>query len=222
MSLVELKGISKRYNRAIVLNDLGLKIEEGEFVALIGRSGSGKSTLLRILGGLEPPDAGSVQFAGEEITRLREAALSRFRRRSVGFVFQAFNLVETLTVAENAGIPLHLNGVERSDIRKRVDELLSSLGIAEHADKFPDTLSGGEQQRAAIARALAHRPRLVIADEPTGNLDDQTAASVMELLVLECQRQRASLIVATHSDEVKIRSNRTLQLMGGRIETVSS
>lgn len=220
MSLVQLKGISQRYHRAVVLRDIDLCIDEGEFVALIGRSGSGKSTLLRILGGLEPPDAGSVLFDDAEITALNEPALANFRRQSLGFVFQSFNLIETLTVAENAGISLHLNGLDQTDIRHRVDELLARLGIIEHADKFPDTLSGGEQQRAAIARALAHRPRLVIADEPTGNLDDQTAASVMELLAEECQRHSASLIVATHSDEVKVRSNRTLQIVSGGIETL--
>lgn len=221
MSLVQLKGISKRYHGAVILDNVDLSMEQGEFIALIGRSGSGKSTLLRILGGLEPPDVGTVEFAGKEITSLDERALSEFRRRSLGFVFQAFNLVETLTVAENAAIPLHLNGVDRTIIAARVEELLSKLGISEQADKFPDTLSGGEQQRAAIARALVHRPNLVIADEPTGNLDDHTAASVMELLTLECQSQQTSLIVATHSDEVKVRSTRTVQLASGRLETLS-
>ena len=218
MSLVQLKGISQRYSRAVVLQDLDLHIDAGEFVALIGRSGSGKSTLLRILGGLEPPDAGSVSFDGQEITTMSEQALAEFRRRSLGFMFQSFNLIETLTVAENAALPLHLNGLDRSEIKARVDELLQRLGIQTHADKFPDTLSGGEQQRAALARALAHRPRLVVADEPTGNLDDETAGSVMELLADECQRQHVSLVVATHSDEVKVRSDRTLQLIGGRVE----
>ncbi|MGD8323314.1 MAG: ABC transporter ATP-binding protein [Gammaproteobacteria bacterium] len=220
MPLALLKGISKRYHNTVVLDRVDLSLEEGEFVALIGRSGSGKSTLLRILGGLEPPDAGSVEFAGKEITMLSEQGLSEFRRRALGFVFQSFNLVETLTVAENAGIPLYLNGYDHAAVTARVDELLSRLGIVEHADKFPDALSGGEQQRAAIARALAHHPRLVIADEPTGNLDDQTAESVMELLVHECRSQRAGLIVATHSDEVSIRSNRTIQLVGGNLETL--
>lgn len=219
MSLVEIKGISKRYYRANVLNHVDMEINEGEFVALIGRSGSGKSTLLRILGGLEPPDAGLVQFAGREISNLNEQALSEFRRQSVGFVFQAFNLVDTLTVAENVAITLHLNGIARSAIRTRVSALLASLDISEHADKLPDTLSGGEQQRVAIARALAHKPRLIIADEPTGNLDDETALFVMQLLTEECERQHASLIVATHSDEVKIRADRTLQLVGGSIHS---
>lgn len=220
MSLVEATGISKRYNRVSVLNHVDIEINEGEFVALIGRSGSGKSTLLRILGGLEPPDSGSVRFAGREISKLNEQALAEFRRQSVGFVFQAFNLVDTLTVAENVAIALHLNGIARSAVRNRVAALLASLSIGEHADKLPDTLSGGEQQRVAIARALAHEPQLIIADEPTGNLDDETALSVMQLLAEECERQHASLIVATHSDEVKIRAGRTLQLVGGNIHSV--
>ena len=218
MSLVEISGVSHAYNRTTVLDNVSLSVEEGEFVALIGRSGTGKSTLLRILGGLEPPDAGTVRFGDREITRLDERELSDFRRKSVGFVFQAFNLVDTLTIAENIAIPLHLNASEAPAIAERVNELLTHLGISEHADRFPDTLSGGEQQRAAIARALAHRPRLVIADEPTGNLDDETAVNVMELLIAECQRQHASLIVATHSDEVQFRSDRTIQLAGGTLQ----
>ncbi len=218
MSLVRIKGISQRYGRTVVLNDLDLQIDKGEFIALIGRSGSGKSTLLRILGGLEPPAAGSVNFDGQEITTMNEQALAEFRRRSLGFMFQAFNLIDTLTVAENASLPLHLNGFDRNAINERVEALLSQLDISEHAEKFPDMLSGGEQQRAALVRALVHRPRLVIADEPTGNLDDETAGTVMELLAEECQRQQVSLIVATHSDEVKVRSDRTLQLVGGQLE----
>lgn len=219
MPLVETSGISHAYARTTVLDNVSLSVEEGEFVALIGRSGTGKSTLLRIMGGLEPPDSGSVRFGDKEITRLNERGLADFRRRSVGFVFQAFNLVDTLTIGENCAIPLHLNGVEKPAIGERVHELLTHLGISEYTDRFPDTLSGGEQQRAAIARALAHRPRLVIADEPTGNLDDETAASVMELLIAECQRQHASLIVATHSDDVQFRSDRTIQLAGGTLQT---
>lgn len=221
MPLVELNGVTKRYDSTSVLDAVNLTIDENEFVALIGRSGSGKSTLLRIIGGLEPPDAGSVHFDSREITSLDEHGLSRFRRSAVGFVFQAFNLVDTLTIAENVAITLHLTGLRRDAIDTRVDELLKSLEIREHAERFPDTLSGGEQQRAAIARALAHQPRLIIADEPTGNLDDQTAVAVMTLLVDECRKHGASLIVATHSDEVKIRSDRTIQLVGAGIENVS-
>lgn len=220
MSLLQLQGVSQRYDRAVILTDVDLRIDEGEFVALIGRSGSGKSTLLRIIGALEPPDSGSVRFAEREITTLDEQGLAQFRRKSLGFMFQSFNLIDTLTIAENTAIALHLNGIARATIDARVDELLSRLGIAEHAHKFPDMLSGGEQQRAALARALAHRPRLIIADEPTGALDEQTAASVMELLADECRRHDASLIVATHSDEVKIRSDRTLQLVDGSLEPV--
>ena len=221
MSLVQLQGITQRYNRAVVLDNVDLEIANDEFVALQGRSGSGKSTLLRILSGLEPPDEGTVLFAGDEISSFSEQQLSAFRRSALGFVFQAFNLIETLTIAENIAIPLHLNTVPRPVISKRINELLSSLGIEAHADKFPDMLSGGEQQRAAIARALAHRPKLVVADEPTGNLDDHTAVNVMDLLTQECRSQGASLIIATHSDEVSVRSDRTLQLTNSRLETVA-
>lgn len=218
MPLVQLESITKRYRDTPILENLDLTIEAGEFIALIGRSGSGKSTLLRILGGLEPPDSGAARFADRDITQLPESELAAFRRQSLGFVFQSFNLVDTLTIAENIAIPLHLNDYSHSDIRNRVDELLRQLDIHAYADRFPDMLSGGEQQRAAIARALAHRPRLVIADEPTGNLDEQTAKSVMQLLAEECTRDAASLVVATHSDEVKVRSHRTLQLSARRLE----
>lgn len=220
MPLVKLENISKRYRAAIVLCNVDLEIEAGEFIALLGRSGSGKSTLLRILGGLEPPDAGTVRFAERDITQMSETQLAAFRRQSLGFVFQSFNLIETLTVAENVAVPLHLNGHSAAQIHTRVNELLGRLEISGHGEKFPDTLSGGEQQRAAIARAIAHRPKLVIADEPTGNLDEVTARSVMELLAEECHQAGASLIVATHSDEVKVRSDRTLQLVSHRPESV--
>jgi len=217
MPLVQLEGICKRYRNVTILGNIDLEIEPGEFLALTGRSGSGKSTLLRIIGGLEPPDTGSVRFSGAEITKYSESEMSKFRRQSMGFVFQAFNLIETLTVAENIALPLNLNGYSNDATRRRVTELLAALGIAEHAEKYPDMLSGGEQQRAAIARALAHRPALVIADEPTGNLDDQTASTVMELLVRECRSHQASLIIATHSDEVRVRSDKTVRLLAGRL-----
>ena len=221
MPLVKLERISKRYRTAVVLAEVDLEVDASEFIALIGRSGSGKSTLLRILGGLEPPDSGIVRFAQQDITQLSESRLAAFRRQSLGFVFQSFNLIETLTIAENIAIPLHLNGCSATQIRDRVQELLKRLEMTEHAEKFPDTLSGGEQQRAAIARALAHRPKLVIADEPTGNLDEETAVVVMNLLAEECAQAQAGLIVATHSDEVKVRSHRTLQLVAHRLEAVA-
>jgi len=217
MPLVQLEGICKRYRDVTILGKVDLDIEPGEFVALTGRSGSGKSTLLRIIGGLEPPDSGSVRFGGAEITKFSESEMSIFRRRSMGFVFQAFNLIETLTIAENIALPLNLNGYSNDATSRRVTDLLAALDISEHAEKYPDMLSGGEQQRAAIARALAHRPALVIADEPTGNLDDQTANTVMELLVRECRSHQASLIVATHSDEVRVRSDKAVQLLAGRL-----
>ena len=217
MSLVQLEGIRKSYRDVTILAGIDLEIESGEFVALTGRRGSGKSTLLRIIGGLEPPDAGSVHFSGAEITAFSETDMSRFRRESMGFVFQSFNLIETLTIAENIALPLSLNGYSNEATSGRVTELLDTLQISGHAEKYPDTLSGGEQQRAAIARALAHRPALVIADEPTGNLDEHTAKTVMELLVNECRSHRASLIVATHSDEVRVRSDKAVQLLTGHL-----
>ncbi len=219
MPLVRLEGICKRYRDVTILGNIDLEIEPGEFVALTGRSGSGKSTLLRIIGGLEPPDTGSVRFGSSDITKFSETEMSLFRRQTIGFVFQSFNLIETLTIAENVALPLNLNGYSNDATCRRVTELLAALDISLHGEKYPDTLSGGEQQRAAIARALAHRPALVIADEPTGNLDDQTANTVMELLVRECRSHQASLIIATHSDEVRVRSDKAVRLLAGRLGT---
>ncbi len=218
MPLVQLEGIYKRYRDVTILSDIDLEIEPGEFVALTGRSGSGKSTLLRIIGGLEPPDRGTVRFGNAEISGFSETQLSQFRRRSMGFVFQSFNLIDTLTIAENIALPLDLNGYARDVMRRRVSELLEALGLSDHAEKYPDTLSGGEQQRAAIARALGHGPELVIADEPTGNLDEHTAKTVMELLVRECSSRGASLIIATHSDEVRVRSDKAVELTAAHLE----
>jgi putative ABC transport system ATP-binding protein len=187
-------------------------------VAVMGRSGSGKSTLLRLIGGLEGADRGIVRVDGVDLTALTEAERARRRRHGLGFVFQSFNLIPTLTVGENVELPLALNDVAASDGRRRSLALLDELGLASCVDRFPEDISGGEQQRVAIARAVVHEPKLVVADEPTGNLDAETAQHVLELLRRTCRERNATLIVATHSAEVAAQAARILTIRAGRIE----
>ena len=200
-----------------VIRGADATIQAGECVALLGRSGSGKSTLLNLIAGIDTPDSGEVRIAGETITRLGEPALTLFRRRRIGFVYQFFNLIPTLTARENIALPLELNGVPRNESQRRVEEMLSAVGLAARAHAFPDQLSGGEQQRTAIARALIHRPDLVLADEPTGNLDQEAGEQVLELMLSLARQQNGSLLLVTHSLSVARRSDRLLSLHAGRL-----
>ena len=215
---IELDNVSKRYGSQPVLDAASLQVERGQMVAVMGRSGSGKSTLLRLIGGLEAADAGVVRVDGTDLTALTETERARLRRHGLGFVFQSFNLIPTLTVAENVELPLALNDVAPTDVRRRSHALLDELGLASCADRFPEDISGGEQQRVAIARAVVHEPRLVLADEPTGNLDAETAHHVFDLLRRTCRERNATLIVATHSPEVAAQATRVLMIRAGRIE----
>jgi putative ABC transport system ATP-binding protein len=219
---LELRQVTKRYGEQIVLAEIDLDIAAGEFVVVVGRSGSGKSTLLRVLGGLEYPDAGSVLHDGLEITSLDETARARFRRQSLGFVFQFFNLLPTLTAAENIALPLELNGISRGIASARVDALLAELKIRDCGHRFPEELSGGEQQRVAIARAIAHEPALIIADEPTGNLDDATAREVVAVLDAICRRRNTTLVMATHAQEVIGLADRVLAMGSGKLASRTS
>jgi putative ABC transport system ATP-binding protein len=203
---VELRQLGKTYREGeterVVLRDVSLTIARGEIVVLVGRSGSGKSTLLNLIAGIDRPTAGSVAVNGTDITALDEQARTRFRRRHIGFVFQFFNLIPLLTVEENLLLPLDLNG--RADAKgvTRARELLERVGLAGRGDSFPERLSGGEQQRVAIARALIHDPALILADEPTGNLDADTAAGVLDLLDTLARETGQTVLMATHSREV--------------------
>jgi putative ABC transport system ATP-binding protein len=217
---IELKNVSKHYGEQTVLDGACVTFERGQFVAVMGRSGSGKSTLLRLIGGLEAADGGVMRVDGIDLTTLTETERARRRRRGLGFVFQSFNLIPTLTVAENVELPLALNDVAPVEVRRRSRELLTELGLAACADRFPEDISGGEQQRAAIARAVIHEPKLVLADEPTGNLDAETANHVLELLRRTCGERNATLIVATHGAELAARAARVLTIRAGRIEEV--
>ena len=215
---IELDAVSKAYGNQVVLDRADAVFEAGEFVAIVGRSGSGKSTLLKLIGALSSPDSGAIRHGSHDLARMGESELTQVRRRELGFVFQFFNLVPTLSVSENVLLPLALNRVPRASAASRVRELLDRLGIAACADRLPDQLSGGEQQRVAIARAIAHEPPLVVTDEPTGNLDVDTADEVLELLVASCREHGATLIMATHNREAAARADRVLRIAGGRIE----
>jgi putative ABC transport system ATP-binding protein len=203
---VELRQLSKTYREGeagrVVLRDVSLTIASGEIVVLVGRSGSGKSTLLNLIAGIDRPTAGSVAVNGTDLTALDEQARTRFRRRHIGFVFQFFNLIPILTVEENLLLPLDLNG--RADAKgvAQARVLLERVGLAGRGDSFPERLSGGEQQRVAIARALIHDPALILADEPTGNLDADTAADVLDLLDKLAREAGRTVLMATHSREV--------------------
>jgi putative ABC transport system ATP-binding protein len=221
-AFVELHDVTKRYGAQVVLDGARLAIERGQFVAIMGRSGSGKSTLLRVMGGLESADQGAVLVDGTDLTLLTEAERALRRRHGLGFVFQSFNLIPTLTVAENVELPLALNDVAPADVRRRSRELLAELGLATCAERFPEDISGGEQQRAAIARAVIHEPKLVLADEPTGNLDTETAKHVLELLRRTCRERNATLIVATHSAELAAQATRVVTIRAGRIEDAAA
>ena len=219
------RGVSKSYRlprgSIRVLDDLELEIGAGEHIALLGRSGSGKSTLLNLLGGIDRPDAGDITVGGAVISRLSEHERTLARRRHVGYIYQAFNLIPTLTALENAALPLELNGSTSAAAATQAAEILERVGLGERLEAFPDQLSGGEQQRVAIARALVHRPALILADEPTGNLDAQTGARVLDLLYgLASDREQAMLIV-THSRAVAERAGRLTALIEGRLQPVA-
>ena len=200
-----------------VIRGVDVQIHAGECVALLGRSGSGKSTLLNLIAGIDRPDRGEVLIAGESVTRLTEPALTLFRRRRVGFVYQFFNLINTLTMRENIALPLELNRVPRPELDDRVDAMIQAVGLKARAHAFPDRLSGGEQQRVAIARALVHRPELVLADEPTGNLDQATGEQVLEMMFGLAREKGGSLLLVTHSLAVARRADRILTLCAGEL-----
>jgi putative ABC transport system ATP-binding protein len=210
-------GYSEGGRRRTVLENLDLEAGRGECVALIGRSGSGKSTLLNLIAGIDRAASGSVIIEGRSLTDMNERDRTLFRRRHIGFVYQFFNLIPTLTVAENLLLPLELNGTRDEAAQQRVHDLLAGVDLGDRGDSFPDRLSGGEQQRVAIARALVHRPALVLADEPTGNLDAETGRQVLSLLRELVRTTGTTLILVTHSREVARFADRRLVLQEGRL-----
>lgn len=198
-----------------VLRDVSLTMKNGERVALLGSSGSGKSTLLNLIGGIDEPSHGTITIIDKVLTSLTEPALTLFRRQHIGFIYQQFNLIPTLTTAENILLPLELLGLSVPEQKQRLTYWLEAIGLAERGQSFPDQLSGGEQQRVSIARALIHQPTLVLADEPTGNLDAQNGHIVLNLLFELAQQHNQSLLIVTHSKAVADRADRTLILEQG-------
>jgi len=217
--LVEAREVVRVYGEGgverPVLRNVDLQIEEGECIALLGRSGSGKSTLLNLLAGIDTPDEGEILIREQCINRLPDRERTLFRRRHIGFVYQLFNLISTLTVEENIGLPLELNGMGETQISEKVAQLLGEIGLADRSGAFPDRLSGGEQQRVAVARALIHEPALILADEPTGNLDAETGRMVLDLLTDLSRRYGRTLIIVTHSLAVARAADRVVTLKDG-------
>ena len=197
------------------LDGVSLSVEQGQFAAVVGTSGSGKSTLLHMLGGLDRPDEGKVYVDGKDIFSLKEEALTIFRRRKIGFVFQSYNLVPVLSVYENVALPVELDG-KKAD-RAFIEEILDTLGILQKARSLPGQLSGGQQQRAAIARALASRPSILLCDEPTGNLDSRTSQDVLGLLKLSGQKFGQTIVMITHNEEIAQMADRIIRIEDGRI-----
>ncbi len=219
MNILETRGLKKYYGQGDTLvralDGVDLTVADGEFVSIVGTSGSGKSTLLHLLGGLDQPTAGSVIVEGKNIFALKDEALTIFRRRKIGFVFQSYNLVPVLGVYENIVLPIQLDG-GRID-RPYVQQVISALGLEALLDRLPNQLSGGQQQRVAIARALATKPAIVLADEPTGNLDSRTSQDVLSLMKVTGRRFSQTIVMITHNEEIAQLADRIVRIEDGRI-----
>ena len=218
-TILETKDLCKYYGSGATevraLDGVNMSVESGEFVAIVGKSGSGKSTLLHMLGGLDRPTSGSVTVDGQKLFDLSDEALTIFRRRKIGFVFQAYNLVPVLSVYENIVLPLQLDG--RSVDTAFLDDVVQALGLGEKLSSLPNQLSGGQQQRVAIARALAAKPAIILADEPTGNLDSKTSQDVLGLIKVTSQRYSQTTVMITHNEEIAQMADRIVRIEDGRI-----
>ncbi|WP_127021242.1 ABC transporter ATP-binding protein [Flagellimonas beolgyonensis] len=222
-TIIDAHNVSKTYNEKMIpvkaLQDVHLHIEEGEFVALVGPSGSGKSTLLNMIGGLDEPSSGTVFVDGVEITKLPENKLIDFRLENIGFVFQSFNLIPVLTSKENIGFVLQLQKVPKKDREKRVLELLQEVGLAEKINSRPGELSGGQQQRVAVARALASKPKIILADEPTANLDSKSAANLLDIMAKLNKEEKITFLFSTHDQRVIEKARRVITLVDGKVDS---
>ena len=221
MTILETQGLTKIYGSGETavhaLRGVDLAVENGEFVAIVGTSGSGKSTLLHMLGGLDRPTAGKVLVDGQDIFAFKDEALTIFRRRRVGFVFQSYNLVPMLSVYENIVLPIQLDGAKVDE--DYVSEVIRTLGLSDRLHSLPNQLSGGQQQRVAIARALATKPAIVLADEPTGNLDSKTSQDVLGLMKVTSQRFGQTMVMITHNEEIAQLADRVVRIEDGRVVT---
>lgn len=220
MSLIQIQNLKKSYPTPAgiktILHDLNMEAASGELIAIVGKSGSGKTTLLNLLGAIDQPDSGSIRINDKALENMNEIERTLFRRHELGFVFQFFNLVPTLTVEENLLLPLQLCGLPvRSDT---VKDYLERIQLADKAHMFPEKLSGGEQQRVAVCRALIHRPALILADEPTGNLDEETSLLVMSVLEQQVRQSRATMVMVTHSLELARRMDRVFEMKSGHLD----
>lgn len=226
MSMINVENLTRIYHtgssQQIVFDALTFNVDKGETVALLGASGSGKTTLLNLVSGIDTPDSGHVRLDGVDVHALAEPERTLMRRRQIGFVFQFFNLIPTLKVGENIALPLELLGADDSSAQHRTEALLENVGLGGLAMRYPETLSGGEQQRAAIARALAHQPAVLLADEPTGNLDEDTGGLIIELLTNLARQQGTTLLLVTHSMHVARAADRVLRLSHGQLTSAPS
>ena len=217
--ILETKNLCKFYgakeNEVKAVDNINIAIKEGEFAVIVGKSGSGKSTLLHMLGGLDTPTSGQVLLKGKELYKLKEDELAVFRRRKIGFIFQAFNLVSSINVWENIVLPIGLDG-KKVD-KEYINDIVETLGIENKIHNLPNTLSGGQQQRVAIARALASRPDILFADEPTGNLDTKTSDEVIALLKMSAKKYGQTIVMITHDDEIANQVDRVVRIMDGKI-----
>ena len=221
MAILETRGLRKIYGsgdtEVRALDGVDLAVEKGEFAAVVGTSGSGKSTLLHMLGGLDRPTSGTVTVDGRELSSLKDEALTIFRRRKIGFVFQNYNLVPVLNVYENIVLPIQLDGGQPD--KAYMNQIIDTLGLESKLQNLPNNLSGGQQQRVAIARALAAKPAIILADEPTGNLDSRTSQDVMSLLKVTSQRFAQTIVMITHNEEIAQMADRIIRIEDGRIVT---
>lgn len=220
MKILEVKNLYKVYGKGETevkaLNDVSFSVDKGEFVAIIGPSGSGKSTLLHILGGVDVPTSGSVVINGEDISKLDETALAIFRRRQIGLIYQFYNLIPILTVEENLTLPLRLDG--RKPDKRQTDYLVKTLGLEERLNHLPNQLSGGQQQRVSIGRALINNPALMLADEPTGNLDSENSKEIVSLLRKFNKEQNQTVIIITHDERIALAADRIIEIEDGKIK----
>ena len=220
MEIIKVENLCKIYgkgdNEVRANDDISFSVEKGEFVAIIGSSGSGKSTLLHMLGGLDKPTSGSIVIDEKDMTKLKDKELSKLRREKIGFVFQSYNLIPVMTVRENIEMPILLDGGKPD--KTYIDEIIEMLGLTERQTHLPNQLSGGQQQRVAIARAMANKPAIILADEPTGNLDNKNSEEVMELLKASVKKYQQTLILITHENEIAQMADRIFVISDGKLE----